>query len=94
MTICNILSVDKCPLLLNEEMLQYLVILDEDTEVCYSLSYRNGDVSSVWTEVFNGRVWTFRDLNGRCLRWKRNTVSPKAECLFVCCFSVGFTLTS
>lgn len=69
MNTCNILSVDKCQLLLHEELLQYLVILDEDTEVCYSLSYRNGDVPSVWTEVFNGRVRTSRDLSGGCLHY-------------------------
>lgn len=55
-------------LVLNE-FVQYLVVLDEDTEVCYSLSYRNGDVPSVWTEVLNGRVRTFRDLNRICLHF-------------------------
>ncbi len=52
-------------LALNEESVQYLVILDEDTEVHYSLSYRNSDVPSVWTEVLNGRVGTSRNLNRR-----------------------------
>ena len=50
---------------LNEEFVQYLVILDEDTEVHHRLAHRNGDVPSVWTEVLNGRIRTFRDLNRR-----------------------------
>lgn len=48
---------------LNEEVIQYLVIFDEDTKVYNSLSHRNGDVPSVWTEVLDGRVGTLRDLN-------------------------------
>lgn len=47
------------------KLVQYLVILDEDTKIYNRLSHRNGDVPSVWTEVLNGRVGTFRDLNRR-----------------------------
>lgn len=39
-----------------------LVILDENVEVHHSLSNRNGDVASLWTQILNGRVWTIRDL--------------------------------
>lgn len=36
----------------------YLVILDGDIEVNYSVSNRNSDVPPVWMEVFKGRVGT------------------------------------
>lgn len=55
--------INLCQLAPNEGVVQYLVIPDDDTEVHYSLSYRNSDVSSVWTEVLNGRVRSIRDLN-------------------------------
>lgn len=58
---------NRCHIQYVVKLLQYLVVQDEDTEVCYSLSYRNGDVPSVWTEVLNGRVRTPRDLSGTCL---------------------------
>lgn len=51
--------------LYSEEPVQYLVILDKDTELHHSLSYRDGDVPSVWTEILNGRVGTLRNLDRR-----------------------------
>lgn len=43
----------------------YLVILDENSKLCHGMPYRKGNVPSVWTQVFSGRVRTFRDLIGR-----------------------------
>lgn len=60
---CDHMSHIWISLCLNEEFAHYLIIQDEDTEVHHSLSYRNGDVTSLWTEVLNGRVGTFRYLN-------------------------------
>lgn len=41
---------------------QHLIILNDDPEVHNSLSYRDGDVPSIWTEILNSRVGTIRNL--------------------------------
>lgn len=43
-------------------LFQCLVILDDNAEVSNSLSDRNGNVPSVWTKVFAGRVGISKNL--------------------------------
>lgn len=35
---------------------KYLIILDENTEMHHSLSHRDGDGASVWTDILNSRI--------------------------------------
>lgn len=54
--------------LYNEKPVQYLIIQDDDSELHHSLSFRDGDVSSVWTEILNDLVDKnplFKNLNRR-----------------------------